>query len=423
VRGEPVQVSPAPNSFGDLLRQHRLAAGLTQENLAERAGLSVHGIHKLERGLTHPHRDTTQRLIAALQLRAADEMRLRTAARPAPRGDRPQPSVPKVGSEAIRTNLPIRMTSFVPRAGEIARVTEMLHSHRLLTITGSGGCGKTRLALEVARELLDTFTDGVWLVDLAPLTDAALLSQTIATAVGIGDVPGRPPLDALTDYLRGRHTLVILDNCEHVIEACAHDADTLLRTCAHVHVLATSRELLRVEGETTWRVASLSVVDPITLTSDHAESIGRLLASEAAQLFVDRARLVVPSFELTAHNALAVAQVCLRLDGIPLAIELAAARLSMLSVDQITARLDQRFRLLTGGHRTAVRRQQTLAATIDWSYELLSEEERALVRRLAVFGDGWSLEAAEALGSDLVRPQADVLELLRRPPHRSGGYG
>ena len=414
VRGEPIEVSPATESFGELLRRHRLAAGLTQENLAERAGLSVHGIHKLERGLTHPYRDTAQRLIAALQLGAADEARLRTVAGPAPRRDQPHPAAPAVGIGTIRTNLPIRMTSFVPRAGEIARVTELLRNNRLLTITGSGGCGKTRLALEVSRQLVDTFADGVWLVDLAPLADAALVSQTVATVVGIRDVPGRPPLDALTDYLRSRHMLLLLDNCEHVIDACAHVVATILRSCAHVHMLATSRELLGVEGEATWRVASLSVVDPVTLTSDGAEAIGRLLSSEAAQLFVDRARLVVPSFKLTAHNTLAVAQVCLRLDGIPLAIELATPRLGMLSVDQIAARLDQRFRLLTGGNRTAVRRQQTLEATIDWSYELLSEEERALVRRLAVFADGWSLEAAEALGSDLERPQTDVFELLSR---------
>ncbi|MCA1643976.1 MAG: tetratricopeptide repeat protein [Chloroflexi bacterium] len=306
------------------------------------------------------------------------------------------------------------MTSFVPRAGEVGRVTDRLRASRLVTITGSGGCGKTRLALEVARDHLHTFADGIWLVDLAPLTDASLVSQTIATTLGIRDVPGRPFPDALTDYLRRRDILLILDNCEHVIDACAQVADKLLRSCAYLHVLATSRELLGVEGEATWRVTSLSVLDPDRLASANAASIAELLASEAAQLLVDRARRVVPSFTVTDRNALAVAQVCQRLDGIPLAIELAAARLGMLSVDQIAARLHQRFRLLTGGNRTAVRRQQTLQATVDWSYQLLSEEERTLVRRLAVFAGGWSLEAAEALGADLARPEADVLELLSR---------
>jgi predicted ATPase/transcriptional regulator with XRE-family HTH domain len=400
--------------FGELLRQHRLAAGLTQEMLAERAGLSVHGIQKLERGATHPYRDTARRLIAALQLTGTDEARMRTAARPVPRRDRPQAEDQAAVTASTSNNLPSFNTSFIARGGEITRVTEHVRTSRLLTITGSGGCGKTRLAVEVARELVDEFTDGVRLVDLAPLTDAALVPQTIATVVGIRDVPGRPLLDALTDHLRVGQTLLILDNCEHVIDACARVVERLLRSCATLHVLATSRELLGINGEATWRVVSLSNVDLQRLANAAAESITELVASEAVQLFVDRARLVVPSFAITEHNARAVAQVCQRLDGIPLAIELAAARLAMLSAEQIAARLDQRFRLLTGGSRTAMRRQQTLEAAIDWSYQLLSEDERTLLRRLAVFAGGWSLEAAEALGSDLVRPQADVFELLSR---------
>jgi predicted ATPase/transcriptional regulator with XRE-family HTH domain len=413
-RGEPIEAPAASADFGELLRQHRLAAGLTQESLAQAAGLSVHGIQKLERGVSHPYRDTAQRLIAALQLTGTDEARLRTAARPVPRRDRAQLVAPAGVTDSTSNNLPIPITTFIARAGEITRVTEVVRKSRLLTITGSGGCGKTRLALEVARGLVGSFTDGVWLVDLAPLTDAALVSQTIATVVGIRDVPGRPLLDALTDHLRGRHMLLILDNCEHVIDACANVADRLLQSCAQLHVLATSRELLGIDGEATWRVTSLSVVDPRRLANAGAQSITELLDSEAVQLFVDRARLVVPSFAITEHNTRAVAQVCQRLDGIPLALELAAARLAMLSAEQIAARLDQRFRLLTGGNRTAVRRQQTLEATIDWSYQLLSEDERNLLRRLAVFAGGWSLEAAEALGSDLVRPQTDVLDLLSR---------
>ena len=413
-RGEPIELPVAANCFGALLRQYRLAIGLTQESLAQRAGLSVHGVHKLEVGVTHPYRDTAQRLIAALQLGAADEARLRSAARPAPRRDRQHPSARAAATTSLRNNLPIPLTSFVPRKGELARVTERLRVSRLLTITGSGGCGKTRLALEVARQLDDAFTDSVWLIDLAPLTSGALVPQTIAATVGIQDVRGRPVLDALNHYLRNRRTLLILDNCEHLISACADVADTLLRSCAHVHVLATSRELLGVGGEATWRVNSLSVVAPDSVASASAESIEELLASEAAQLFLDRARLVVPSFEVNGHNAFAVAQVCQRLDGIPLAIELAAARLDTLNAHQVAARLDQRFRLLSCGSRTAVRRQQTLQATIDWSYQLLSEEEQVLVRRLAVFAGGWSLEAAEALGADLVQPPTDVLELLGR---------
>jgi predicted ATPase len=239
-----------------------------------------------------------------------------------------------------------------------------------------------------------------------------LVPQTIASTLGIRDEPGRPVVNALVEYFRSRHALILLDNCEHLIDACAQLADTLLRSCAHIRVLATSRELLGVGGEATWRVRSLSLVDPGSVAA--TDSIGALLASEAGRLFIDRARLTVPSFAITAHNVAAVAQVCQRLDGIPLAIELAAARLSMLSVAQIAARLDQRFWLLAGGSRTAVRRQQTLQAAIDWSYDLLSDEERTLFRRLAVFAGGWSLEAAEALDADAARPHEHVPDLLGR---------
>ena len=409
---EPVELAVAANSFGALLRQYRLAIGLTQESLAQRAGLSVHGIHKLEVGVTHPYRDTAQRLIAALQLGAADEARLRSAARPAPRRDRQRALTRAAPTTSPRNNLPIPLTSFVPRKGELARVSERLRVSRLLTITGSGGCGKTRLALEVARQVNDAFTDGVWLIDLAPLRSGALVPQTIAAIMGMRDARGRSVLDALIHYLHNRHMLLILDNCEHLISACAHVADTLLRSCSDLHVLATSRELLGAAGEATWRVKSLSVIAPDSVATASAESIEELVASEAAQLFVDRARLVMPSFAVNGHNAFAVAQVCQRLDGNPLAIELATARLDTLTVHQIAARLDQRFRLLSRGSRTAVRRQKTLQATVDWSYQLLSKEEQVLVRRLAVFAGGWSLEAAEALGADLVKPQTDVFELL-----------
>ena len=351
-----------------------------------------------------------------LQLGEHDQALLKLAARPAPRRHQPHGPPDSIQGTPTPTNLPISVTSFVARAGEIDKVKQRLRDGRLLTLSGPGGCGKTRLALEVARQLESDFSDGVWLVELAPLTDASLVSQTIATTVGIADEPGRPALEVLTEYLRRRHALLILDNCEHLIDTCALVVDALLRSCASVQLLATSRELLGVAGEATWRVASLSVVDPRSLAGHSGDLVEQVLASESGQLFLDRARLVTASFGITAENAPAVAQICQRLDGIPLAIELAAARLSMLSVEQIAARLDQRFRLLTGGNRTAVRRQQTLQATIDWSYQLLLEEERRLVCRLAVFAGGWCLEAAEAVGavSVVVRPQEDVFELLSR---------
>jgi len=412
-RGDLVEATAAPAGFGDLLRQHRLAAGLTQASLAERAGLSVHGIQKLERGATHPYRDTTARLSEALRLHDGDEAQFALAARPPARRQALHGLAQTSRRSAPEHNLPIQRTTYVAREGEISRVTRRLREARLLTITGSGGCGKTRLALEVARELVAEFTDGVWFVDLAPLADASLVAQTIGAATGAIEALGREPLDALTKHLRGRHALVVLDNCEHVVDTAARVVDALLQTCANLQVLTTSRELLGVDGEATWRVTSLSVVEHEEVAGAGVDATG-VLATEAGRLFVDRAQLVVPSFALTDRNAPGLAQICRRLDGIALAIELAAARLTTLSVDDIAARLDQRFRLLTGGHRTAVRRQQTLEATIDWSYQLLSEAERSLVRRLSVFAGGWSLEAAEAVGQDVDAAQGgeDVLEIL-----------
>ncbi len=398
---------PTSATFGDLLRQYRLAAGLTQEGLAERAGLSEHGIQKLERGATHPYRETAQRLELALQLEPDEQARFRAAVRPVRRHE-PPPTLAAGG--ARQHNLPIPTTRFVARAGEIERVMQRLHEARLLTITGAGGCGKTRLAIEVAGQLVGDLADGVWLVDLARLVDAALVPQAISETLGLRETPGPAPLDALADHLRSRRVLLLLDNCEHVVDATAQVVDELLRVCADVKILATSRELLGVSGEATWRVGSLSMLAPHELVGGADIVEQAVLASESGRLFADRARLVVPTFAITARNARAVAQVCQRLDGIPLAIELAAARLTALSVEQIAVRLDQRFRLLIGGLRTAVRRQHTLEATIDWSYELLSEAERSLVRRLAVFAGGWSLEAAEAVVGDAGAP--DVLELL-----------
>jgi non-specific serine/threonine protein kinase len=400
-----------------MLRQHRRAAGLTQKSLAERAGLSEHGIQKLESGATHPYRDTAERLSQALKLAHHENALFQIGARPKPRRTQPHlPSSRSTSGPTSRSNVPISPTSFIARAGELESVKERLRDNRLLTLSGPGGCGKTRLAVEVARELESEFSDGVWLIDLAPLVDASLVSQAIAIAVGIVEEPGRVVIDALSAALHSRHTLLILDNCEHVVDTCAQIVDSLIRSCPGVQLLVTSRELLGVAGEATWRVASLSAVDPQALAGwpwlAGTELADEVIASESGRLFVDRARLVAPSFAITTQNAHAVAEVCHRLDGVPLAIELAAARLSMLGIEQIASRLDQCFRLLTGGPRTAVRRHQTLRATIDWSYQLLSEQERSLVRRLAVFAGGWSLEAAEAVGADAVRPEESVFEVL-----------
>jgi predicted ATPase len=255
--------------------------------------------------------------------------------------------------------------------------------------------------------LLDRFPDGIWLVELAALTDPALVPQVVATVLGQREEPVRSLLATLAGYLGPRQLLLVLDNGEHLIGACAELAAGLLRTCPSMRLLATSREGLEVAGETLYRVPSLAVPDPQLLPA-----VGRLPDYEAVRLFLDRARTRRPQFGLTEANAAAVAAVCRRLDGIPLAIELAAARVDVLSVEQIAARLDDRFRLLTGGPRTALPRQQTLRAAMDWSWDLLSAGERVLLRRLAAFQRGCTLDAAEAICADGSLPSAEVLDLL-----------
>lgn len=298
--------------------------------------------------------------------------------------------------DALPHNLPIQLTSFVGRARELAEIKRLLPTTRLLTLTGAGGAGKTRLALHVAAELLDTYDDGVWLIELAPLADPALVPQTVAAVLGVHEQPAQPILNSLIDYLRAKNLLLVLDNCEHLIVACARLADAVLRACPNLRILATSREALGIAGETVWMVPSLSLPD----ASQPRPTFTDLSQYEAVQLFVDRALAVQPSFKLTELNASAVAQICQRLDGIPLAIELAAARVKVLKTAEIAARLDDRFGLLTSGSRTALPRQQTLSAAIDWSYDLLTEPERVLLRRLSVFPGGCTLAAAELVCAD-----------------------
>ena len=311
-------------------------------------------------------------------------------------------------------NLPIHLTSFIGRENEISEVKQELNDHRLITLTGSGGTGKTRLSLQVAVELIEKFDHGVWFVELAPLTNPDLIPQTILSAIGVKEQQGITPLDLLKEYLHEKRTLIVLDNCEHIISTCAEVVNTLLRVAPDIKILASSREALGVRGEVSYPVPSLTLPNV-----KHLPSIEGLSQYEAVRLFIDRALLASPHFIVDKDNAPFIAQICHRLDGIPLAIELAAARVKVLSVDQISKRLDDRFRLLTGGARTALPRQQTLRALIDWSYDLLSNTERLLFLRLSVFAGGWTLEAAEEVCVGDGIDSFEVLDLLSQLVNKS----
>jgi predicted ATPase len=314
---------------------------------------------------------------------------------------------PPRAARARRGGLPLELTSFVGRERELAEVEVLMGTTRLLTISGPGGCGKTRLALRIAADVAPGFSGGVYVVGLASIADPALVPGAVARTLGVREASNLSVLEALEERLKVDETLLLVDNCEHLVEECAGLADALLRSCPNLKILATSREVLGVGGEIVWATPSLSVPDDCDVPSPED-----LLRHDAARLFVERARSVAPAFALTEENAPALARLCRRLDGMPLAIELAAARTRVLSVEQIAERLDDDFRLLTGGGRTAPPRQRTLRATIDWSHDLLAEEEKVLFRRLSVFAGGFSLEAAEEVcaGEDLERDE--VLDLL-----------
>lgn len=311
----------------------------------------------------------------------------------------------------LRTNLPIQPTSFIGRQAEMAEIKRIMQKTRLLTLTGTGGTGKTRLALEVAAELVDSFKAGVWLVELAPLIESSAVARAVAVALGVREQPGKHLLDSLTDYLQDKSLLLLVDNCEHLLEPVAVLIEQLLRVSPDLRVLATSREPLAIAGENTLHVPSLSL--PESQTEVDLQALEQV---EAVRLFVERVQAVEPSFTLTGQNVSAITGICRRLDGIPLALELAAVRVRELSLEQLVQRLDRRFSLLTKGNRTALPRQQTLRALIDWSYDLLNSKEQALFRGLAVFFNGWSLEAVEAIWAainpNLESEEFEALDLL-----------
>ncbi|NJN85103.1 MAG: tetratricopeptide repeat protein [Leptolyngbyaceae cyanobacterium SL_7_1] len=307
----------------------------------------------------------------------------------------------------IPNNLPQQLTSFVGREREIQEVIQLLKTSRLLTLTGAGGCGKTRLALQVGAEVLENYPDGVWFIDLAPVNDPSLIPQTVAAVLKLKEEPGRPLTETLLNFLKYKSALLIFDNYEHLITARDLLAGLIQQSNPSLRFLATSREILSIVGEVIWRVPSLSI--PTVNTSPLPESLTQF---EAVRLFIERATLARPSFSVNRENAPAIAQICQRLDGIPLALELAAARVRVLSVEQINQRLNERFRLLTGGSRILLPRQQTLRALIDWGYNLLSDIEQRLFRRLTVFVGGWTLEAAETICAGDGIESFEILDLL-----------
>ncbi len=397
---------PVESSFGSLLRQLRLERRLSQEELAERARMSVAAISAIERGSRQaPYRSTVDLLADGLAIEGEARARLhslaqrRRKARALPSRLAPARSVPN--------NLPLQLTSFVDRTEERANVEALLRRYRLVTLTGAGGIGKTRLALEVASEMLGVFEDGAWLVELAPLNDGALVPNAIATVLGVQEDPGRALRETINAQLKSKALLLILDNCEHVLGSLAVTVDAMLRSCAGIRVLCTSIEPLGIAGEHVYSTPSLPApARNVTSALTAPEALG--YASVA--LFADRAQAANASFELTDDHAPIVGNLCRRLDGIALAVELAAARVGTMPVKTLAEKLDERFRLLTYGNRAGPRRQQTLQALIDWSYNLLSESERSLFCRLAAFAGGFTVDLATALWNK--RDALDVLGSL-----------
>ena len=412
------------DTFGDLLKYLRKRAQLTQRELAIAVGYTEGHISRLEQNQRPPDLATVAALfIPALGLEKESETAghlLQLAAHshidPQQRGEALTISHLRESTEVsesvdtIPSNLPLQLTTFIGRQAEITEITALLSARspsRLVTLTGPGGIGKTRLALQTAVGLLHLFPDGIWFVDLTSLSASELVPQTLASTLGIVEAEGQPVQETLIAYLRSKQVLIVLDNCEHLIQACAQLAEKILRSCARVQIVSTSREPLGISGEVNFRVP------PLSLPQDQDRTSHTVMGHEAVQLFIERARRIQPSFTLTEANALSLARICRHLDGMPLAIELAAARLTVLDVEQIAVRLDDRFHLLTSGSRTALPRHQTLRAVIDWSYDLLSGQERVLLRRLSIFAGGWTLEAAESVvGDHESLPAGNVLDLL-----------
>lgn len=405
--------------FGELLREHRRAAGLTQEQLAERAGVSPRSISELERGGSHvPRRDTVALVARALALPVEARAALDALAmerRKTVRARTQTQRAASVLSAAVPGHgLPRLLTSCIGRERELTELPPLLASVPLMTLTGPGGVGKTRLAQEILRAGIERYSDGVWFVELAGLTEPALLPSSVADGVGLHDVPASNVTDALVQYLADKHALLVLDNCEHLVDVCARLVAELLGRAPRVHVLATSREPLAIAGEVVRHVLPLAVPD-----LHRAGSPEELMASPAARLFLDRAQAINRTLEVNEPTALAITRICIGVDGIPLGLELAAARTRMLTVEQIAERLDQDGALLAATNRSGPPKHRTMRATLDWSNNLLGAREQVLFRRLSVFAGGWTLASAEEVCSDATLERASILDLLAQLVDRS----
>jgi len=406
-------------SFGEWLKRRRSALGLTQEQLALKINCSTSALRKFESEERRPSAEIVEQLADIFSIPQEERNSFLRFARgdwqAISGGDAGETPWRASKADAVpRSNLPASTTSFIGREKELGEIVRLVAKDRLVTLAGAGGIGKTRLSLKAAQELLNAFPDGVWFIELAPLSDPALIPQAMVSTLGLIDQAGRSALNILTDFLQSKHALLILDNCEHLIQASAQLTETLLRACPDLHILATSREALGVPGEITFSVPALSVPE-----IEQSIVIETITKCEAVQLFIERAQAALPGFVLTQDNVPAIAQVCHQLDGIPLALELAAARIKMMSLEELTSHLNDRFHLLTGGARTALPRHQTLQALIDWSHDLLSESERVLLRRLSIFAGGWSLEAAESICGNEGIETHEILDLLTQLLNKS----
>ncbi len=395
-------------SFGTWLRSRRRRLDLTQQALADQAGCARVTVRHIESGVLKPSRELALILLEKLAIPEIERPHWILFAR----GLAGMPIKPDGSfADTPLTNLPVFLTTFIGRKKEQAKIIELISKHRLVTLTGSGGVGKTRLAVKVGEQVLADHGNGVWLAELASLSEPELLPQTVAALFGLVTQSDIPAAEMLVNFLRAKTLLLVLDNCEHLLNACALLADSLLKNCPGLKIIATSREALGIMGEVTYRVPSLQLLDG-------EQAIEKIREYESIRLFEERGQLVQPDFKLTLENVASVVQICNRLDGIPLAIELAAGRVNIFSPEQIAIQLNECFRILTGGSRTALPRQQTMRASMDWSWDLLTDPERLLLQRLSVFAGGWTLEAAEFVcngaGLEMNRVSEGLIQLAEK---------